>query len=79
MTMADLTPAAALARRQAEYRAAQEEAEIRVELTERVRDAIRAESERIGQEVGWSGDLDEAFAIAAVDALDQYVREGRTR
>jgi hypothetical protein len=59
-------------RRQADYRVAQEEAEIRAELTERVRAALWDRYVQVGGDMG-------ALAEAAVDALDQYVREGRPR
>lgn len=58
---------------------AQREREIRADLIEDVTDAIKAESERIGQEVGWTGDLNEAFATVAVDAVADYYRRAASK
>lgn len=71
-TLANLHDVITGKRLAAEY--AQREREIRADLIEDVTDAIRTESERIGQTVGWSGDVDEALATVAVDAVADYYR-----
>jgi hypothetical protein len=58
---------------------AQREREIRADLIEDVREAIKAESERLGQEVGAVVDVDEAFATVAVDAVADYYRRAAKR
>jgi hypothetical protein len=58
---------------------AKREREIRADLIEDVTAAIKAESERIGELVGWMGDLDEALATAAVDAVADYYRSAAKR
>lgn len=58
---------------------AQREREIRADLIEDVREAIKTESERLGSEVGWTGDVDEAFATVAVDAVADYYRRAAKR
>lgn len=58
---------------------AQREREVRADVIEDVTAAIKAESERIGEQVGWTGDLDEAFATVAVDAVADYYRRAAKR
>lgn len=45
----------------------------REDMVAKAAEAIRLRSEQIGETVGWSGDIDVEFAVAAVDAVLEHL------